>query len=122
MNVNSDICSQKKLTFFFTVASHFTSFPKSVKKGLNYSSNKVVNVVIMPGGSLKGKVQASMKVAQHKGVSKTNYTLIRYCFIDIVSCFCNTGHSIAPLPRNLARSVLFSYDDIATSHAHEATV
>lgn len=47
---------------FFTVPSYFADFPNSVKRGLNsYNSNRVVNVSVLPGGSLRGKVQASMK-------------------------------------------------------------
>ncbi|KAK7907110.1 hypothetical protein WMY93_015722 [Mugilogobius chulae] len=52
----------KEPVTFFTVTSYFADFPKSVKRGLNsYNSNKVVNVSVLAGGSLKGKVQASMK-------------------------------------------------------------
>lgn len=53
--------AQEPVTLF-TVTSYFTDFPKSVKKGLNsYNSNRVINVSLMPGGTLTGKVQASMK-------------------------------------------------------------
>lgn len=47
---------------FYTVTAYFTDFPKSVQKGLNsYNSNRVITVSLMSGGSLTGKVQASMK-------------------------------------------------------------
>lgn len=33
-----------------------------VKKGLNaFNSNRVINVSVLPGGIIKGKIQASMK-------------------------------------------------------------
>ncbi|CAL9684760.1 unnamed protein product [Knipowitschia caucasica] len=52
----------KEPVTFFTVTSYFADIPKSVKKGLNsYNSNRVVNVSVLAGGSVKGKVQASMK-------------------------------------------------------------
>lgn len=46
---------------FYTVTAYFSDFPKAVQKGLNsYNSNRVMTVK-MSGGSLSGKVQASMK-------------------------------------------------------------
>ena len=52
--------AQEPVTFY-TVTAYFTDIPKSVQKGLNsYNSNRVVSV-LMSGGSLTGKVQASMK-------------------------------------------------------------
>ena len=52
----------KEPVTFFTVTSYFADFPKSVKRGLNsYNSNKVVNVSVLAGGSLKGKVQSCKK-------------------------------------------------------------
>ncbi|CAL9699739.1 unnamed protein product [Knipowitschia caucasica] len=52
----------KEPVTFFTVTSYFADIPKSVKKGLNsYNSNRVVNGSVLAGGSVKGKVQASMK-------------------------------------------------------------
>ena len=60
-NVNTMAVAKEPVTFF-TVTSYFADTPKSVKKGLNsYNSNRVVNVSVLAGGSLKGKVQASMK-------------------------------------------------------------
>ncbi|XP_063046180.1 uncharacterized protein LOC134440153 isoform X1 [Engraulis encrasicolus] len=57
----------KEPVTFFTVTSYFASHPKSVKKGLNsYNSNRVISVNVMSGGSLKGKVQASMKKKEYE--------------------------------------------------------
>ena len=46
----------------FTITSFFRKEPLRVKKGLNaFNSNRVVNVSVLPGGIIKGKIQASMK-------------------------------------------------------------
>lgn len=46
----------------FTITSFFSEVPIRVKKGLNsFNSSKVVSVTVLPGGIIKGSVQASMK-------------------------------------------------------------
>ena len=46
----------------FTVTSFFSEEPLRVKKGLNaFNSGRVISVSLLPGGILKGKIQASMK-------------------------------------------------------------
>ena len=46
----------------FTITAFFSEIPERVKKGLNlFHSNRVVSVAVLPGGVIKGSVQASQK-------------------------------------------------------------
>ena len=46
----------------FTITAFFSEIPERVKKGLNlFHSNRVASVAVLPGGVIKGSVQASQK-------------------------------------------------------------
>lgn len=46
----------------FMITSFFSEAPLRVKKGVHFfQSNGVVSVAVLPGVSIKGRVQASMK-------------------------------------------------------------
>ena len=46
----------------FTITSFFAKEPLRVRKGLNaFNSDRVMSVSVLPGGVIKGKVQASMR-------------------------------------------------------------
>ena len=51
----------------FTITSFFKDDPLRVKKGFNaFNSDRVVNVTVLPGGVIKGKIQASMRNKPNK--------------------------------------------------------
>lgn len=60
-NAPEETTTEEQVTLF-TITSFFSEVPIKVKKGFNsYNSSKVVCVTVLPGGIIKGSVQASMK-------------------------------------------------------------
>ncbi|XP_030293203.1 uncharacterized protein LOC115593731 [Sparus aurata] len=76
-----------ELVNLFTVTSFFSEAPLRVKKGLNsFNANRVMSVAVLPGGIIKGSVQASMKKKVYKVEVHVEGQSVRYS-----TCECPIG-------------------------------